>query len=184
MLNEYKIPIWVMEPLRGGKLATLSQENEAKLKALRPDEETPAWAFRFLQSVPGVTMVLSGMSDMEQIRENIATYSGHKPLSEKEWDALSEVTDSMLDILPCTACRYCVPHCPQGLDIPTLLSLYNETRFVNGLIAHMAVDALPEEKRPSSCVGCQSCEAVCPQQLEIAAAMADFVDKLNQPAGL
>ena len=92
--------------------------------------------------------------------------------------------DSMLDILRCTACRYCVPHCPQGLDIPTLLSLYNETRFVNGLIAHMAVDALPEENRPSSCVGCQSCEAVCPQQLEIAAAMADFVDKLNQPAGL
>ena len=184
LLNEYKIPIWVMEPLRGGKLATLSQENEAKLKALRPDEETPAWAFRFLQSVPGVTMVLSGMSDMEQIRKNIATYSEHKPLSEKEWDALSEVTDSMLDILPCTACRYCVPHCPQGLDIPTLLSLYNETRFVNGLIAHMAVDALPEEKRPSSCIGCQSCEAVCPQQLEIAAAMADFVDKLNQPAGL
>ena len=102
----------------------------------------------------------------------------------KEMEALMEVTDSMLDILPCTACRYCVTHCPQGLDIPTLLALYNETRFANGLITHMAVDALQEEKRPGACVGCRSCEAVCPQQLGIADAMADFVKKLNQPAGL
>ncbi|EEG72018.1 4Fe-4S binding domain protein, partial [[Clostridium] hylemonae DSM 15053] len=102
----------------------------------------------------------------------------------EEMKALMEVTDSMLDILPCTACRYCVAHCPKGLDIPTLLSLYNETRFVNGLITHMAVDAIPEEKRPSACIGCKSCEAVCPQQLEIAGAMSDFVRRLDAPAGL
>ena len=120
LLNEYKIPIWVMEPLRGGKLATLSQENEAKLKALRPDEETPAWAFRFLQSVPGVTMVLSGMSDMEQIRKNIATYSEHKPLSEKEWDALSEVrtvcwifchVQPAVTVFPTARRDWTFPHC-------------------------------------------------------------------------
>lgn len=184
LLNEYKIPIWVMEPLRGGSLASLSEENTAKLKALRPDEGIPAWAFRFLQTIPGVTMVLSGMSNMEQMKENIATYEQNRPLNEQEMEAVAEVTDSMLDILPCTACRYCVTHCPQELDIPTLLALYNETRFANGLITHMAVDALAEDKRPDSCVGCQSCEAVCPQQLEIAAAMSDFVVKLNQPAGL
>lgn len=184
LLNEYKIPIWVMEPLRGGSLASLSKENEEKLKALRPEEGIPAWAFRFLQAVPGVTMVLSGMSNLEQMKENIATFSEEKPVCGKEMEALMEVTDSMLDILPCTACRYCVTHCPQGLDIPTLLALYNETRFANGLITHMAVDALQEEKRPGACVGCRSCEAVCPQQLGIADAMADFVKKLNQPAGL
>ncbi|MEE0420358.1 MAG: aldo/keto reductase [Lachnospiraceae bacterium] len=184
LLNEYKIPIWVMEPLRGGSLASLSKENEEKLKALRPEEGIPAWAFRFLQAVPGVTMVLSGMSNLEQMKENIATFSEEKPVYGKEMEALMEVTDSMLDILPCTACRYCVTHCPQGLDIPTLLALYNETRFANGLITHMAVDALQEEKRPGACVGCRSCEAVCPQQLGIADAMADFVKKLNQPAGL
>ncbi len=184
LLNEWKIPIWVMEPLRGGSLANLSEENTGKLKALRPEEEIPAWAFRFLQSVPGVTMVLSGMSNMDQMKANIATYQEDKPLTEEEMKTLMGVTDSMLDILPCTACRYCVTHCPQELDIPTLLSMYNELRYANGLITHMAVDALPEEKKPNACIGCRSCEAVCPQQLKISEAMADFVEKLNQPAGL
>lgn len=184
LLNEYKIPIWVMEPLRGGKLAVLSGENETVLKELRPEEGVPAWGFRFLQSVPGVTMVLSGMSNLEQLKENIETFTEEKSLNEKEMEVLLKVTDSMMDILPCTACRYCVTHCPQELDIPTLLSLYNETRVSNGLITHMAVDALPKDKQPDSCIGCQSCEAVCPQQLEIAKAMSDFVNKLNQPAGL
>ena len=184
LLNEWKIPIWVMEPLRGGSLANLSEENAGKLKALRPEEEIPAWAFRFLQSVPGVTMVLSGMSNMDQMKANVATYQEDKPLTEEEMKTLMGVTDSMLDILPCTACRYCVTHCPQELDIPTLLSMYNELRYANGLITHMAVDALPEEKKPNACIGCRSCEAVCPQQLKISEAMADFVEKLNQPAGL
>lgn len=184
LLNEYKIPIWVMEPLRGGKLAVLSGENETVLKELRPEEGAPAWGFRFLQSVPGVTMVLSGMSNLEQLKENIETFTEEKSLNEKEMEVLLKVADSMMDILPCTACRYCVTHCPQELDIPTLLSLYNETRVSNGLITHMAVDALPKDKQPDSCIGCQSCEAVCPQQLEIAKAMSDFVNKLNQPAGL
>ena len=184
LLNEYHIPIWVMEPLRGGKLAELSAENEAKLHALRPEEAVPAWALRFLQSIPGVTMVLSGMSNRDQLEKNIATFAEDRPLNEEEMAAILEAADSMLDVLPCTACRYCVSHCPKGLDIPTLLSLYNETRFVNGLITHMAVDALDEEKRPDACAGCHSCEAVCPQQLEIAGAMKDFVRKLAQPAGL
>ena len=184
LLNERQIPIWVMEPLRGGKLTELSEENSQKLKALRPEEEDPAWGFRFLQSIPGVTMVLSGMSNMEQLKENIATYEEEKPLSEKEMEALMEVTDSMLDILPCTACRYCTAHCPKQLDIPMLLSLYNESRYHMGFITKNAVDSLDEAKRPDACIGCRSCEAVCPQQLKISEAMADFAEKLKQPAGL
>lgn len=184
LLGEYQIPVWVMEPLRGGKLVSLTEENEKKLKALRPEEDIPAWAFRFLQSVKGVAVTLSGMSDMEQMVDNVRTFEEDKPLDETEMKALMEVADSMLDVLPCTACRYCVTHCPKGLDIPVLLSLYNETRFVNGSITHMAVDALNEEKRPGQCIGCKSCEAVCPQQLAIADAMHDFTEKLKQPAGL
>lgn len=184
LLNEYKIPIWVMEPLRGGKLAALSDENSEKLKAYRPDENIPAWGFRFLQSVPGVTMVLSGMSDMEQLKENINTFAEEKPLGEEEMGALMEVADSMLDILPCTACRYCTSHCPKKLDIPTLLSLYNESRFNMTIITQMAVGAMPEDQRPDACIGCRSCEAVCPQLLKISEAMKDFAEKLEQPAGL
>lgn len=184
LLNEYEIPIWVMEPLRGGKLALLSDENSEKLKACRTDEEIPAWGFRFLQSIPGVTMVLSGMSDMKQLMENTATFAEEKPLTEEEMKVLMEVTDSMLDILPCTACRYCTSHCPKKLDIPTLLSLYNESRFNMTIITQMAIGALPEEKRPDACIGCKSCEAVCPQMLKISEAMRDFAEKLKQPAGL
>lgn len=184
LLNEYNIPIWVMEPLRGGKLAVLSEDNKAKLKALRPDEEIPAWAFHFLQAIPGVTMILSGMSNQEQLEKNIDTCSKDLPLNEEEMASLLGIADDMLDILPCTACRYCTDHCPKELDIPVLLSLYNETRFSNGLITQMAVGALPDTKRPDACIGCKSCEAVCPQQLEIAEAMKDFVVKLGQPAGL
>lgn len=184
LLNEYKMPIWVMEPLRGGKLASLSDENSEKLKACRPDEKIPAWGFRFLQSIPGVTMILSGMSDMEQLMENAATFAQEKPLTEEEIKVLMEVTDSMLDILPCTACRYCTSHCPKKMDIPTLMSLYNESRFNMTIITQMAVGAMPEDKRPDACIGCKSCEAVCPQMLKISEAMKDFAQKLGQPAGL
>ena len=184
LLNEYEIPIWVMEPLRGGKLALLSDENSEKLKACRTDEEIPAWGFRFLQSIPGETMVLSGMSDMKQLMENTATFAEEKPLTEEEMKVLMEVTDSMLDILPCTACRYCTSHCPKKLDIPTLLSLYNESRFNMTIITQMAVGAMPKDQRPDACIGCKSCEAVCPQMLKISEAMKDFAQKLEQPAGL
>lgn len=183
LLNEYNIPIWVMEPLRGGRLAKLSDKQEEKLKELRPDETVPAWAFRFLQSFPNVTMVLSGMSTMEQLKENIKTFEEEKPLKDAEMKALLEIADEMLDkkILPCTACRYCTSHCPMGLDIPKLLSLYNEHKFTGGgFLAPMAISALPEDKRPSACIGCRSCEAVCPQQLKISEAMAEFTELLNQ----
>lgn len=182
LLKEYNIPVWIMEPLRGGKLASLAEEDEAKLKALRPDESIPAWAFRFLQSIPEVTMVLSGMSAMDQMQENIATFEEDKPLTEEEMDTLLSIADSMVGkiALPCTACHYCVSHCPQGLDIPGLIALYNEHCFTEGgFIAPMALSAIPEDKRPDSCIGCRSCEAVCPQQIKVSEAMADFAKRLG-----
>ncbi len=184
LLKEHQIPIWVMEPLRGGKLASLAPEYEEKLNMLRPGEDVPAWAFRFLQSIDGVTMVLSGMSNMEQLKKNIATFETEKKLSKEEMDALLGVAEMILKEkrLPCTACRYCTSHCPKGLDIPALLELYNEHNFTgDGFLAPMALMAVPQEKQPSACVGCKSCEAVCPQQIKISEAMADFTSKL-QPA--
>ncbi len=182
LLKEWNIPIWVMEPLRGGKLAKLPETQEAKLKEYRPEEETPAWAFRFLQSIPEVTMILSGMSSMEQMQANIKTFEEDKPLSEEETKVILGIADEMLkgNILPCTACRYCTTHCPKGLNIPELLSLYNEHSFTGGgFIAPMAISALPDDKKPSACIGCKSCEAVCPQQLKISDAMKEFAKLLS-----
>ncbi len=177
LLNEHHIPIWVMEPLRGGKLAALPEKYAGRLKSLRPEEAVPAWAFRFLQSIPGVTMVLSGMSNDGQLQDNIQTFREKRPLSEEEMAALLSVAKEMLGkkTLPCTACHYCVSHCPKGLDIPMLLELYNEHTFTEGgFIAPMAMAAVPPEKRPKACIGCRSCEAVCPQQIKISEAMAEF----------
>lgn len=181
LLNELSIPIWVMEPLRGGKLAKLPKEAEETLTALRPNETVPAWAFRFVQSLPGVTVTLSGMSNMEQLQANIETFEADKPLNETEMRALLDIADGMLGgKLPCTACRYCVSHCPKGLDVPMLLELYNEHVFTGGgFLAPMALMAVPEDKHPSACVGCHSCEKVCPQQIRISEAMSDFTTKLN-----
>ncbi len=182
LLQEYGIPIWVMEPLRGGRLAALPEKEKEALHALRPMEKVPAWAFRFLQSVEGITVILSGMSDLSQLQENIKTFEEEKPLQEREREVLSGIAAGMLEkkVLPCTACRYCTSHCPQELDIPSLLALYNEHCFTEGgFLAPMALSALAKEKQPMSCVACRSCEAVCPQQIKIADAMADFVKKLG-----
>ena len=181
LLEQYHIPVWVMEPLRGGRLARLSEEEAAPLKAMRPEETVPAWAFRFLQSIPGVTVILSGMSNLDQMKENLATFQEEKPLSSVEMDKLLETARGMTGktALPCTACHYCVSHCPQGLDIPSLLALYNEHSFTGGgFLAPMALSAIPADKQPGACIGCRSCEAVCPQQLKISEAMADFAAKL------
>ncbi len=182
LLREYHLPVWVMEPLRGGRLASLDQPYEEQLKELRPKESIPAWAFRFLQSLPEVTVVLSGMSNMEQLRANIETFGEEKPLEEKEKETLLAIAGEMVEkiALPCTACRYCVSHCSKELDIPFLLSLYNEHCFTEGgFIAPMALSSLPADKQPDACVGCRNCEAVCPQQLKISEAMADFAQKLK-----
>ena len=182
LLDQWHIPVWVMEPLRGGRLAKQAPAYEAELKALRPDEEIPAWAFRFLQSIPSVTMILSGMSNEEQLEKNLATFAEDKKLTDDEMRALMGVADRMLSVgtVPCTACHYCVSHCPQGLNIPHLIALYNEHAYTGGgFIAPMALSALPEDKRPQACLACRSCEQVCPQQIKISEVMADFSTKLG-----
>lgn len=177
LLEQYHIPVWVMEPLRGGRLARLSEKESAVLQAMAPQRPIPAWAFRFLQRIPSVTVILSGMSNLTQLKDNLSTFETEDPLTEQEWDGLLALGKEMTSpkALACTACRYCTSHCPQGLDIPHLLALYNEHRFAGGgFIAPMALSAIPADKQPSACIGCHSCESVCPQQLKISEAMADF----------
>lgn len=183
LASRYDLPIWVMEPLRGGQLARLTDEQFAPLKAMRPDETQVGWALRFLQSLPEVTTVLSGSSSLEQMAENIALFEEERPLSAEETEALLGAADDMVrsNVLPCTACRYCTSHCPVGLDIPMLLALYNEHKLTNGgFIAPMMLGTLPEDERPAACIGCGTCSSVCPQQIDIPAALADFAAMLEK----
>lgn len=183
LLNKWSLPVWVMEPVRGGKLAQIPAEDEAKLKAARPDETVVQWCFRFIQSIAEVKVCLSGMSNFEQVKENIVTFSDDKPLTASEREILQSVADDMLGrgTVPCTACRYCTEYCPMGLDIPKLLEMYNQN-VVTGerdFISNMYVGTLPEDKRPSACIGCGACAAVCPQQIDIPGTMAKFCDRLG-----
>ena len=181
LLRSRGLPVWVMEPLRGGRLVRLSEQDAAVLRAAAPYRSMPEWAFRFLQSIPGVTMILSGMSDPAQLDDNLRIFETDEPLNEREWNTVVGLGRAMTasKALPCTACRYCVNHCPQGLDIPHLISLYNEHFFTGGgFIAPMALAAVDADKRPDACIACRSCEAVCPQQLKISEAMADFASML------
>ena len=120
LLRAHGLPIWVMEPLRGGRLAQLNSEEAAVLQRMRPEESVPAWAFRFLQTIPDVVVTLSGMSDLAQMQANVQTFEQDKPLTQPEMDTLLDMARGMFSktALPCTACHYCVSHCPQGLDIP------------------------------------------------------------------
>ena len=181
LLRERDFPIWVMEPVRGGKLANLSEENAAKLQALRPDAKPAEWALRWVQGVEGVKVVLSGMSNMQQIEENIATFEKEQPLNAAEEQALFAAAESMKNSVPCTACRYCVKGCPMGLDIPMLLSQFNEMRFASSSIAAMRIESLPDEQKPSACIGCGACTQICPQKIDVPAhlhELAGIVAKL------
>ncbi|HAW15832.1 MAG TPA: oxidoreductase, partial [Clostridiales bacterium] len=181
MLSDRNIPVWVMEPLRGGKLVGLDPAFRERLDSSGRRESPQAWAFRFLQTIPETGVILSGMSDMEQLKDNINIFSEDRPLDGDEFDLLLSIADDMLGrkTIPCTGCSYCVSHCPMELDIPYLISLYNEHAFTEGgFLAPMALAALPDDKQPGSCVGCTSCEQVCPQNIKISEIMADFADRL------
>ncbi len=182
LIQKYNIPIWVMEPIRGGKLADAPEKMKSIMKSMRPDESVPAWAFRFLQAIPGVAMVLSGMSNMEQLKENIKIWNEDKPLNDEEFKCIVALSDEETKKggLPCTACHYCTSHCPQGLPIPELIALYNEHKITGGgFLAPMAVGSMEENQRPSKCISCRSCETVCPQQIKISEMMKEFSELIG-----
>lgn len=116
LLEQYRIPVWVMEPLRGGRLARLSKQESAVLQTMAPQRSIPAWAFQFLQRIPNVTVILSDMSNLEQLKDNLATFETEDSLTKEEWDGLLALGGEMTNpkALACTACRYCTSHCPRG----------------------------------------------------------------------
>ena len=172
ILHSRNIPMIIMEPVKGGTLARLAPELEAKFRAARPDSSAASWALRFVGSLPGVMTILSGMSSEEQMRDNIGTFSPFEPLSEPEKALVQEVTAEMLNVpqIGCTACRYCTDGCPMHISIPDVFRVIN------------TMDLYHDEFRPKSfyggllgrgfgragdCISCGQCESVCPQHLPI-----------------
>ena len=177
LLESYGIPVWVMEPVRGGKLANFTDE---RLTAARPGASTASWGFRFLQQLPNVGMILSGMSNLEQVVVNISTFESPKPLTDGERQLLLDIAEGMKNAIPCTGCRYCCDGCPMELDIPMMMSICSDIRFAPVVNSVMVLQALPEEKKPSACVACGKCTLVCPQNIDIPAVMAELAQRLEK----
>ncbi|GHV69581.1 oxidoreductase [Spirochaetia bacterium] len=184
IVTKHGLPVVVMEPCRGGKLASINENLNALLKEKRPDASIASWAFRFLQSLPGVQVVLSGMTTLEQLKDNIKTFSENDPTDEAEKELLFTIAGKLADTVPCTACRYCCEDCPQSLDIPKLISLYNEHTY--GKTANLPFTTLPftmgamkPEELPSACIACGSCAKVCPQNIDIPAVLGKFAEALK-----
>ncbi len=178
-LNKRNIPIWVMEPVRGGKLANLGDANNAKLKELRPDDSIASWAFRWLMKVNGVATILSGMSNFDQMVDNIKTFSSGDDLSQEEFAMLLDMAEGLKVGVPCTACGYCMSGCPMELDIPMLLAGYNDQKYQAGVIVGIQMDGTPHDKWPDKCIGCGACTQVCPQKINIPEVMEEFYQMLT-----
>ena len=186
ILRQRDIPIMVMEPIHGGMLANLPES----CRKLLPEGTSPAdLALRFVMELPGVAVVLSGMSNLQQVQENIATADGGRQLTEAEHTALRQISEILRRkiAVPCTGCRYCCDNCPQGLDIPGLLSAYNEYRDEAAALGDSAMaswrltrlKALPENQQPGACIGCGSCTSHCPQALEMPKYMREMAEMLH-----
>ena len=174
LLDSYNIPVWVMEPVRGGKLASTTDEFRARLEALAPGRSVASFGFRFLMDVPNVKVILSGMSNMEQMEDNLATFDSYEPLCEEERAVLADIANSLVEAVPCTACRYCIDGCPMGLDIPMLMATLNEIRCTAAINIARRIEFLPEDKKPSACIGCGACTAICPQHMDIPALLQEL----------
>ena len=183
ILRDRNIPMIIMEPAKGGKLACLDDECAEILKAIRPEKSLASWAFRYVGSLPGIATILSGMSTPEQMEDNINTFKDFEPLSEEELAAIDKVKEIMnrVELAGCTSCKYCVEGCPMGISIPDVISAVNTKRkfpgdmrpqfFYNGLVDRYS--------HASDCIACGQCEGVCPQHLPIISLMQEAVEKFE-----
>lgn len=183
ILADRGIPCIVMEPVRGGNLNTLCEEAVGVLKAARPDRSVASWAIRFAASLPNVLTVLSGMTAMDQVEDNVKTMTDFEPLTQEDYEVLKKALRAYLQAgtIPCTGCRYCMD-CPSGVDIPKVFAVYNKCATEGHLPVSFGREAsggenmklflevygkLPEPSRADHCVNCQKCMQLCPQKIHI-----------------
>ncbi len=168
VLRSHNIPIWVMEPLRGGLLARLDEPSAAVLKAAEPQRSLASWAFRYLAGLPGIAMILSGMTEMAHLEDNLQTFNGIAPLNDAEKATLAEALRIFRNVptVPCTACRYC--KCVLGIPITDLFELYNQAQVTRDQKRFKRdYEGIDAKKRADACVGCGSCLGGCPQKIDI-----------------
>ncbi len=175
-------PVVVMEPVKGGLLAAPPESVENILKAADPDVTCATWAVRFAASLPNVFVVLSGMSTVGQMENNLSYMKEFQPLSEEEQKVIADAREALdkVDKIPCTACAYCKPGCPMQIDIPAVFAVANVYKMYDNL------DAARNEfkfnvsgARPSECVSCGQCESACPQHLPIIELLQEAAEKLE-----
>ena len=168
-------PFTIMGPVKGGLLSGVGSIAEKALREAAPEATAASWAVRFAASLEGLITMLSGMGTMEQLEDNIRTIQNLKPLTDKEMETLREVT-AIINSIPriqCTACKYCVDNCPQKLDIPGLIEMYNEYLAFRQKrsIGYPFEEATAGGRLPSACTACRTCETHCPQHIEISEVM-------------
>ena len=170
------VPLIVMEPVKGGSLATLSDEVTAPLRAARPDKSVASWAMRWVGSLENCRVILSGMSDEAQVEDNLATFDAFEPLSEREQEIVREVREAIRSrtFVGCTGCRYCMP-CPFGVDIPRNFRMMNEHAMYTNDRQRMATwKDMEADERADNCRRCGKCEQACPQALPIREKLAEI----------
>lgn len=176
--TEKGIPVVVMEPVRGGRLADLTPEANERLKSSHPDWSVASWAFKWVKSLSNVQVVLSGMSNMEQIEDNVKTFDREDALSEKDMETLMKACEMFRNQMqvPCTACRYCCDECPVKIDIPNVLMAYNNYKLSGDWVLGNLRSS--DKPGPKDCVGCKKCTGHCPQSINVPKIMEELREKL------
>ena len=174
--EKYGKAVIVMEPVKGGNLVNLPEKAQGILDSLNSGMSNASYAIRFAASFPNMFMVLSGMSDLAQINDNMSYMKDFKPLDEKEMQAVNDVRKafSEINLIPCTACHYCTSGCPMNISIPELFSCYNhKVNFHDWNQGYYYAQITRDGGKPSECIECGQCEGICPQHLEIIRLLKD-----------
>lgn len=169
--RKYNKPVIIMEPVKGGSLATMTPEVQKLFKDANPDASIPSWAIRYCASLEGIITVLSGMSNEEQLNDNVSYMEDFQPLTDSERQVVAKAVEILNNTptIPCTACKYCVDGCPQKINIPGVFSAMNNYTLYNNLPGAKGSyqNAVKDGGKAGDCIQCGNCEAHCPQHIQI-----------------